>query len=107
MTFTVNNTVWLLKFERPSSKNLTRSDGSYTLGVTDNDLKTVFINNRLSDEMFDRVLCHELVHVYSFENNLNIDIRTEEIIADFMSLYGRNIIHLADNLLSSVLKRTA
>lgn len=107
MTFNVNGTIWKLKFEAPSSKNLTRSDGSYTLGVTDNNLKTVFINNRLSDDMFENVLCHELVHVYSFENNLNIDIHTEEIIADFMSLYGRSIIYLADNLLNSVLKRTA
>ena len=103
MTFTVNNSIWHLSFEKPSSSNLLRSDGVATLGVTDNALKTVFINNMLSSKMTDKVLCHELVHVYSFENGLSIPIETEEIIADFMSLYGRNIIYLADGILRDVL----
>lgn len=103
MTFTVNGSTWHLSFEKPSSSNLLRSDGVATIGVTDNALKTVFINNRLTQKMTDKVLCHELVHVYSFENGLNIPIETEEIIADFMSLYGRNIVYLADSILSNVL----
>ena len=105
MTFTVNGSTWHLSFEKPSSSNLLRSDGVATLGVTDNALKTVFINNRLTKRMTDKVLCHELVHVYSFENGLNIPIETEEIIADFMSLYGRDIIYLADGILSNVMEK--
>ncbi len=103
MTFVVNDSIWRLQFVKPSSSNLFRSDGVATLGVTDNALKTVFINNRLTQRMTDKVLCHELVHVYSFENGLNIPIETEEIIADFMSLYGRDIIYLADSILGNVL----
>lgn len=103
MTFRVNDSIWLLQFVKPSSSNLLRSDGSATLGVTDNSVKTVFINDRLNDVMTDKVLCHELVHVYSFENDCDIDIETEEIIADFMSLYGRSIIYLADGILHDVL----
>ena len=106
MTFAVNGSIWHLSFEKPSSSNLLRSDGVATLGVTDNALKTVFINNRLNQRMTDKVLCHELVHVYSFENGLDIPIETEEIIADFMSLYGRNIVYLADSILSNVLGNT-
>lgn len=103
MTFVVNDSTWHLSFEKPSSSNLLRSDGVATLGVTDNALKTVFINNSLTQRMTDKVLCHELVHVYSFENGLSIPIKTEEIIADFMSLYGRDIIYLADGILSNVM----
>lgn len=105
MVFTINGENWILQFVRPNSEKLRRSDGVYTLGVTDDNTKTVTIASGMSDYMTNKVLCHELVHVYSFENNCNIDIQTEEIIADFMSLYGRDIIYLADDILQNVLER--
>lgn len=107
MFFEVNGNTWILQEVSPSSPNLRRSDGSYTLGVSDNAVKTVYISSTLNNAMFDKVLCHELTHVFSFENNLYLPIETEEIIADFMSLYGRDIIYLADNILNSVLQKTA
>lgn len=107
MTFQVNGNAWTLQFVRPSSENLRRSDGSYTFGVTDNSVKTVFIMRNMSDYMTDKVLCHELVHVFSFENNCYIPIETEEIIADFMSLYGRSIIYLADEIMGNLFRRIA
>lgn len=82
------------------SNNLMRSDGTYTLGVTDNNLKTVFISDSLNDKLFDKVLCHELCHVFTFENGCNMDIEIEEIVADFMSLYGRRIVECADKILN-------
>ena len=83
-----------------------RSDGSITLGMTDNNVKTVFVNNRLNDYMTDKVICHELTHVFAFEFDYYMNIETEEIVADFMSLYGRNIILLLDDLIK-VLRRIA
>lgn len=106
MTFTVNNQLWKLEFVKPNSRYLMRSDGSITIGMTDNNTKTVYINDRLNDYMTDKVLCHELTHVYAFENDCSFDIETEEIIADFMSLYGRDIIYLLDDLVK-VLRRIA
>ena len=99
MIFTVNGNNWILQYVRPSSEELRRSDGVYTLGVTDNTTKTVTIADNLSDRMTDKILCHELCHVASFSYNLNIDIQTEEIIADFLSTYGREIFDIADDLL--------
>lgn len=107
MTFTVEGEVWNLQFVNPRSSHLRRSDNSITIGVTDNNVKTVFISDNLSDAMTDKVLCHELVHVFSFANDLVIDLSTEEIIADFMAQYGRSIIYLADNLLQDILERVA
>lgn len=106
MTFIVNNQEWRLLFVKPNSKELMRSDGSITLGMTDNNVKTVFVNNRLNDYMTDKVICHELTHVFAFEFDYYMDIETEEIVADFMSLYGRNIILLLDDLIK-VLRRIA
>lgn len=106
MTFIVNNQEWELRFVKPSSKELMRSDGSITIGMTDNNTKTVYINNRLSDYMTDKCLAHELCHVYAFSFDYYMDIETEEIVADFISLYGRNIIYLLDDLIS-VLRRIA
>lgn len=74
------------------------TDGTISLGVTDNTTKTVTIADNVSDYMADKILCHELVHVYSFSYGCDIDMETEEIIADFMSLYGRNIVYTADKI---------
>ena len=97
--FVVNGIEWNLSLAEPCSDNLKRSDNTLALGVTDNNTKTVYINNRVSDAMFDKILCHELCHVASFSYNLHIDIQTEEIIADFLSTYGREIFDIADDLL--------
>ena len=104
MKFTVNNQEWELRFVNPNSKNLMRSDGSITLGMTDNNTKTVYINNRLNNYMTDKVLCHELTHVYAFSFDYFIDIQTEEIVADFLSLFGRDIIYLLDDIIK-ILKK--
>lgn len=106
MTFTVNNNIWQLQFVKPNSRYLMRSDNSITLGMTDNNVKTVYINNRLNDHMKDKVLCHELTHVFAFEFDYYMDIDTEEIVADFMSLYGRDIVYLLDDLIK-ILRRVA
>ena len=99
MFFSINGTMWKLQYKNPSSCELMRSDGVYTLGVTDNTTKTVTIADNLSDRMTDKVLCHELTHVYSFENFCHMDMHTEEIVADFLSLYGRDIVYMADDLM--------
>ena len=69
MEFNVNNNRWILQFANPNSEELRRSDNVYTLGVTDNNTKSVTIAYCMSDYMTNKVLCHELVHVYSCENN--------------------------------------
>lgn len=107
MNFTVNNHTWKLEFVRPSSENLFRSDGSWTFGVTDNSVKTVFILKGMSDYMTDKVLMHELSHVHAMEYNYSIPIEVEEIVCDFLSLYGRSVVYLADEIMGRILRRIA
>ena len=102
--FECNGKVWNMVFVEPYNEVLNRSDGSKTVGVTDNNTKTVYLSNLLYGKFLDKVLCHELVHVASFSYNCSIDIPTEEIIADFMSLYGREIIYLVDDLMKSFME---
>lgn len=101
--FRVNNLEWNISLVEPHSPMLRRSDNTITLGVTDNNDRTVYMNNRLSYDIFDKVLCHELCHVFSFAYNLHIPIETEEMIADFLSTYGRDVIAVADNILKDIL----
>ena len=107
MIFKANGNIWLLKFVRPSDRNLQRSDGVYTLGVTDGNIKTVFIANNLNDYMKDKVFLHELTHVHAIENNYYMPIEVEEIVADFLSLFGRDIVYLADDIMGKLMRRIA
>ena len=98
MRFTVNNQEWQLLFVNPSNSNLKRSDGSITIGMTDNNTRTVYINNRLSDYMTNKVLAHEICHVFAFSFDYSMPIEVEETVADFFSLFGRDMINLLDDL---------
>lgn len=104
MYFTINGEKWILSFVKPNDVMLMRSDRTITLGVTDNNLKAVFINQNLKGRLLDKVLCHELVHVFSFSYDLHIPIETEEIVADFLATYGRNVFDVADELLRKMMR---
>jgi hypothetical protein len=98
MEFVVNDQEWNLQFVNPSSKDLMRSNATITLGMTDNNTRTVYINNRLSDYMTNKVLAHELCHVFAFSFDYSMPIEVEETVADFFSLFGRDMINLLDDL---------
>ena len=104
MKFTVNNQEWELVLVNPNSKELVRSNGTITIGMTDSAQKKVFINNRLNDYMFDKCLAHELCHVYAFSFDYFMDVQTEEIVADFFSLFGRSMVYILDDLVG-ILKK--
>ena len=104
MKFIVNNQEWELVFVKPNSKNLMRSDGTITIGMTDNNTKTVYINNRLHSYMADKVLAHELCHVFCFSYEIYMPIEQEEYLADWISRYGRELVYLLDSLMQ-ILKK--
>lgn len=107
MVFVVNNHIWELQFVRSGSNNLRRSDGSYTFGVTDGAVNKVYLMDNMSDYMTDKVLLHELAHVHALEYNYYIPIEVEEIVCDFLSLYGRNVVYMADEIMGKIMKSIA
>lgn len=103
--FTINGIDWDLRLVRPNSRLLQRSDGTLTLGVTDGNTNTVYINNNLSDYRFTHVLCHEIVHCIMFSYDIDIDIQTEEFMADFIATYGFEIIDLVEKIITVILQK--
>ena len=102
MVFFINGNLWKLSFVPIYSEKLRRSDGSYTLGVTDGNLNTVFIADNLSKEKEETVLCHELCHCICFQYNIYLPIESEEWLCNFVAEHGKEIIYLLDDLLSSI-----
>lgn len=102
--FTINNIEWDIAFVPPSSKYLKRSDGSKTVGVTDRNVYTVFLSDELQGAFLRRVLAHELCHCFCMVYNIVMPIDEEERLADWISLYGAELIYLLDELMSLLSK---
>lgn len=107
MNFTVNGHEWLIQFVKPSDKNLQRSDGTWTFGTTDGSTKIVSVMRGISDYMTDKVILHELSHVHALEYDYTIPLWVEEIVCDFLSLYGRSVVYMADDIMNKIFRRIA
>lgn len=99
MTFAINDIIWSVRYVPLYSADLMRSDGSYTFGMCDGNVNTIYIANGLDAAFTERVLCHELTHAICFSWDISIPIETEEWLCNFMSDHGKEIIYLLDDLL--------
>ena len=104
MTFTINGIEWNIRFVHPMSKDLLRSDFSRTVGVTDFPKRTVFLSNMLHGAFLRKVIAHELVHCFMMSYSIHIPIEEEEFIADWVSLYGTDLVYLLDDLMQTLKK---
>ena len=102
MEFIINNRPWYIKFVSAASSNLRRSDGSLTVGVTDGNDNCVYLSDLLSGAFLKKVLCHELCHCFMMSYNISIPIEQEEFLADWISIYGEDLIYLLDDLMSTM-----
>ena len=82
-----------------------RYDGTYTIGMTDNKQKTIFLYNDLNGSLLYKVLCHELVHAFCFSYDLRFSVEEEERMADFIATYGKDILDMTDEMMGRFLKR--
>lgn len=96
--FVINGVTWNIQFVNPNDSILQRSDGSYTVAVTDARTQTVYLSNKLNGRFLKKVLCHELVHCLIFSLGIEIDLFQEEYLADFLATYSRDILHLVHEL---------
>lgn len=71
---------------------LLRSDGSFTIGACDDNDKAIYIAENLNNHYVQKVLCHELTHACMFSYDVYLTIEQEEIVADLIATYGREII---------------
>lgn len=97
--FEINGIQWTISRVSSGSTFLMRSDGSETVGVTDWNNKTIYLNKRLKGAFLRKVLAHELCHVFCFSYSIHMPIEQEEYMADWISLYGTDLVYLLDNLM--------
>lgn len=98
LNMTINGIEWTIEYVEPNNPIFRLKNGTYTIGMTDNSLKTVFINKRLNNFMTRKVLTHEITHCICFSYGIYMPIETEELLADFIANYGYEIIENVDNV---------
>jgi hypothetical protein len=103
--FEINGIDWEIEWCLPTDDNLRRSDGSLTVGMTDNRTKTIYLSDRLSGDFLRKVTAHELVHCFCFSYNVLMDIEQEEFMADWISRYGEELVYLLDDIMRGILRK--
>lgn len=101
----INGTNWKVEFVESDSHFLERSDSSFSIGVCDNNEKTIYLNKNLHGLLLKKVLCHELVHAEMFSYDIELEIEDEEILADIIATYGEEIIDITDDLFDKMKRR--
>lgn len=104
--FYINGIEWEIAWENPNSNTLRRSDGSITVGVTDWNERCIYLSNALYGAFLRRVMAHELCHCFCFSYGVSMPIEEEERLADWISLYGTELVYLLDDLIK-ILRRVA
>ena len=77
---------------------LYRSDGSVTVGMCDNETRTIYIDSTLNGKFLKKVLCHELTHAAMFSYGIELSIEQEELLADLIATYGEEIILITNKI---------
>jgi Zn-dependent peptidase ImmA (M78 family) len=97
-----NGEVWRVLLVSPNHPMLQRYDGSWTIGACDNNLKTIYISDSLDEFMTRRVLSHELTHAAMFSYGVKLTYDQEELFADLIATYGREIVCKANLFLTRI-----
>lgn len=95
--FIINGIKWKIEFTNPNNPVFQNENG-YALGVCDNFTKTIYLASFLEGSMLRKVLCHEIVHAAMFSYNIYLSLEQEEIIADIIATYGKEIINITNKV---------
>lgn len=101
----INGEEWKIVLVYPFHPALKRSDQGYTLGVCDDVVKTIFINNELNEKYIEKVLCHELTHAAMFSYNIELTLEQEEILADLIATYGQEIVYITNLVFKRIIEK--
>jgi hypothetical protein len=91
--FYINGIKWKVEFTNSHNPILNNH-----LGMCDNETKTIYLANDLERYMLKKVLCHEIVHAAMFSYNISLSYEQEEIIADLIATYGKEIIDITNKV---------
>lgn len=102
--FTINGEYWTIVLVMPYDVALLMPNGNFALGACNDATKTIYISNVLHGEMFEQVLCHELVHASMFAYNVLLEHDEEELLAEIISVFGEEIIDITDMMFDRITK---
>lgn len=77
---------------------LRRDDGTVALGVTDKDMRCIFLYAGLYGALERKVLDHELFHASLFSYGVWFPEEVEEAFCGFFDSHAREVIALSDEL---------
>lgn len=90
---------------QPYDKIFRMDNGDFTIGVCDDNTKTIYISNLLRGEKLKQVLCHEIVHAAMFSYNVELEYEQEELLANLIAIYGKEIVQITDNIFKRLSRR--
>lgn len=96
--FEINGELWFIRFVSPHHPIFLMQNGEYTIGTCDDNTKTIYLANNLEGSLLLKVLSHEIVHSAMFSYNVYLNYEQEEILADIIATYGREIILHANEM---------
>lgn len=96
--YQMNGIDWSVSIVQADSPILTRSDGSFSVGMCDRVTQCVYISELLHGAFMRKVLIHEICHSAMFSYGIDMSVEQEELFCDLISTYGDEIIGVADNL---------
>ena len=96
--FYINGISWKIKFTYPWDNVFKLKNGQYTIGMCDNNTKTIYLAQNLEGSLLKKVLCHEIVHAAMFSYGIYLSLDQEEVIADIIATYGDEIIQITDKV---------
>jgi hypothetical protein len=101
--FVINGERWEVYLVNPNDPALWMDrGGGYALGVCNDMVKSIFINNQLWGEEFERVLCHEIVHAAMFAYDVFLSIEEEELLAEVIATFGEEIVDVTDTVFDKI-----
>lgn len=104
--YSINGKTWNIRYVEPLNDNLKRSDNSFTVGMCDNNTHTIYISNDLQEFYLRKVIIHEVTHSAIFSYGIDLTVEQEEMLCDFLSNFGEEIIDIVDGIFS-VISKTA
>ena len=96
--FNINGETWYVQFSCPYHSIFLMENGDYTIGVCDDNKKTIYLASNLKGKLLKKVLCHEIVHAAMFSYDIELDYMQEELLANIIATYGSEILNIANDI---------
>ena len=92
------NITYQIKIVDKTDENLVVGD-YYRLGTCHKSEEIIYLSNNMNDELFGRVLIHELTHAFIYASGMGQVSWQEENVADFCEAHFQEIYDIYSKLI--------